>query len=143
MSTKKDDESQKYESNNEEIYSKKAIGNSLGKSSNALTGMSVTAAARSRKIFDVAAASLLTSLKAGEECLSTDAINLTHQNFAAEDFQPEDEDLNLASTLKSNQTSFILIAQIQSCISQLVDWYSRDICCCDTSICNPYVPKSP
>jgi hypothetical protein len=62
---------------------------------------SVTASARSVKRSDVAAASLLTSLKAGDGHLSTDAITLTQQNFAAEGNQPEDdeEDLNLASAL--------------------------------------------
>jgi hypothetical protein len=30
----------------------------------------------------------------------------------------------------------IFCLMIQSCILQLVDWYSRDICCYDTSICN-------
>jgi hypothetical protein len=66
--------------------------------------MSVTAATGSYKRYDVAAASLSTSLKAGEELLSTDAINLTHKNFAAEGYQPEDEeeDLNLALTLIDN-----------------------------------------
>jgi hypothetical protein len=66
--------------------------------------MSVTAAAGSEKTYDVAAPSLSTSLEAGEERLSTDAINLTHTNFAAEGYQPEDEevDLNLASTLIDN-----------------------------------------
>jgi hypothetical protein len=28
----------------------------------------------------------------------------------------------------------ILCLMLQSCISPLVDWYSHDICCCDTSI---------
>jgi hypothetical protein len=28
----------------------------------------------------------------------------------------------------------IFCLMLQSCISQLVDWYSRDICCCDTFI---------
>jgi hypothetical protein len=76
----------------------------LGKASNVLTDMSVTAAARSERRSDVAAASLLTSLKAGDERLSTDAVTLTQQKFAAEDYQPEDEeeDLNPASTLIPN-----------------------------------------
>jgi hypothetical protein len=73
----------------------------LEKASNSLTDMSITAAARSEKRYDVAAASLLTSLKAGAECLSTGTVTLTQQNFAAEGYQSEDEeeDLNLASAL--------------------------------------------
>jgi hypothetical protein len=89
MSTNKDDDAQKDESNSD--Y--------LEKASNALTGMPVTAAARSEKIYDVAAASLLTILKADEERLSTDA-------FAAEGYGPEDEeeDLNLALILIFNMS---------------------------------------
>jgi hypothetical protein len=34
----------------------------------------------------------------------------------------------------------IFCIMLRSCISQLVDWYSHYICCCDTSICDPYVP---
>jgi hypothetical protein len=66
--------------------------------------MSVTTAAGSENRYGVAAESLSTILKAGEESLSTDAVNLTQQNFAAEGYQPEDEeeDLNLASTLIDN-----------------------------------------
>jgi hypothetical protein len=73
----------------------------LEKALNALTDMSVTAAAGSEKRSDVAAASLLIILKAGEERLSTDAINLPKQNFPAVGYQPEDEEevLNLASAL--------------------------------------------
>jgi hypothetical protein len=43
----------------------------------------------------------LTSFKAGEERLRTDALNLTQQDFAAEGYQPEDEEevLNLAFAL--------------------------------------------
>jgi hypothetical protein len=43
-------------------------------------------------------------LKAGEERLSNDAINLTYHNIGSEGYQPEDdeEDLNLASTLIPN-----------------------------------------
>jgi hypothetical protein len=47
LSTNKDDEAQKDESNNEEIHSRKASGDSFGKSSSVLPGMSVTAAAAS------------------------------------------------------------------------------------------------
>jgi hypothetical protein len=72
-------------------HSRKASDDSLEKSSNALTSMSVTAAAGSEKRYDVAAASLSTSLKAGEESLSTDAVNFTQQNFAAQGCQPEDK----------------------------------------------------
>jgi hypothetical protein len=77
LSTNKDDEAQEDESNNDENHSRKASDDSLEKSSKALTGMSVTAAARSGKIYDAAAASLLTSLKAGDKCLSTVATTLT------------------------------------------------------------------
>jgi hypothetical protein len=49
LSTNKDDEAQKDKSNKEEIHSRKASGDYLEKSSNALTGMSVTATARSEK----------------------------------------------------------------------------------------------
>jgi hypothetical protein len=84
--------------------SRKASDDYLEKSSTALTGISVMTAPGSEKIYDVAAASLSRSLKAGEENLSTDAVNLTQKNFAAEAYQPEDEeeDLNLASTLIDN-----------------------------------------
>jgi hypothetical protein len=34
----------------------------------------------------------------------------------------------------------IFCLMLPFCISQLVEWYSNDICCCDTSICDPYVP---
>jgi hypothetical protein len=81
-------------------HSRKASDDSFEKSSNALIGMSVTAAAGSEKRYTVAAASLSTSLKAGEEHLSTDAVNLRQKNFASEGYQPED--LNLASTLIDN-----------------------------------------
>jgi hypothetical protein len=61
MSTNKDDEAQKDEIN----------GDSLRKASNALTVMSVTSSSGSEKVYDVEAASLLTSLKVGDECLRT------------------------------------------------------------------------
>jgi hypothetical protein len=102
------DDTQEEEGKNEGMstknHSRKASDNPLEKASNALTGMSVTAAAGSEKRYDVSAASQSTSLKTGEECLSTDAVYLTHKNFAAEGYLPEDEeeDLNLASTLKEN-----------------------------------------
>jgi hypothetical protein len=66
--------------------------------------MPVTAAARSEKRSDVAAASLLTTLNAGDERLSTDAENLTQQNFSAEGYQPEyeEEDMNLDAGLIAN-----------------------------------------
>jgi 2-phospho-L-lactate guanylyltransferase (CobY/MobA/RfbA family) len=62
-------------------------------------GMSVMAVAGSETRSNVAAASLLTTSKAGDEYLSTDAVTLADQNFAVEEYQPEDaeEDLNLAS----------------------------------------------
>jgi hypothetical protein len=50
LNTNKDNEAQKDESYNKEIYSRKASGDSLEKASNALTGMSVTVAAHSEKI---------------------------------------------------------------------------------------------
>jgi hypothetical protein len=78
MSTNKNDEARKDEIN----------GDSLEKVSSALTGMSVMATARSEKRYDVASASLLTSLKAGDERLNTDAVNLTQQTFAAQGYQP-------------------------------------------------------
>jgi hypothetical protein len=53
------------------------MDDSLENASTALTGMSVTAA--SEKRYDVAATSLSTSLKAGKENLSTDAVNLTQR----------------------------------------------------------------
>jgi hypothetical protein len=64
--------------------------------------MSATAAAGSEKTSDVAAASLLTSLKAVEEhIISTDAVNLSQKKIAAEEYHSEDEEeeLNLASAL--------------------------------------------
>jgi hypothetical protein len=59
------------------------------------------AATRSKKRSDAAAASLLISFKAGDERPSTDAVTLTEQKIAAEEYQPEDEeeDLNLVSAL--------------------------------------------
>jgi hypothetical protein len=86
------------------MHSRKASGDSLEKSSNALTGMAVTAASCSEKKSDVAAASIFTSLKAGDVRLSTDVVTLAQQNFAAEGYQPgdEEEDLNLASALISD-----------------------------------------
>jgi hypothetical protein len=43
----------------------------------------------------------LASLNTGDEYLGTDVVSLTHQNFAAEVYGPEDEeeDFNLASAL--------------------------------------------
>jgi hypothetical protein len=73
-------------------HSRKASDDSLEKASNALTGMSVTAAAGSEKRYDVAAERLLTSLKADEERLITYAVHLTQKNFASEEYQPEDEE---------------------------------------------------
>jgi hypothetical protein len=107
LSPNKDDTEEdegKHESMSTKNHSRKTSDDSLGKASNSLTGMSVMTAYGSEKIYDVAAASLSTSLKAGEERLSTDAVNLMHKNFAAEGYQPEDEeeDLNLASTLIDN-----------------------------------------
>jgi hypothetical protein len=102
------DDTEEYEGKNESMsaqnHSWKANDGFLEKSSNVLTGMSVMATSGSKKTYDVAASSLSTSLKAGEEHLSTDAVNLTQKNFAAEGYQPEDEeeDLNLASTLIDN-----------------------------------------
>jgi hypothetical protein len=92
------DDTEEDESMSTHNHSRKARGDSLEKSSTALTVMSVTAATGSEKRYDVAAAILSTRLKAGEENLSTDAVNLTQQNFATEGYQPEDEeeDLNLA-----------------------------------------------
>jgi hypothetical protein len=97
LSTNKDDKAQKDESNNVEIYSRKASGDSLEKASNALTGMSVTVAARYEKRSAVSAASLLTIWEADDEQLSTDTITLTQQNVAAEGYQLRDEEeyLNL------------------------------------------------
>jgi hypothetical protein len=59
--------------------------------------MSVTAATHSGKRSYVAAASLLKNLNTGDQSISTDAVTLTHQNFAAEGYQPgdEEEDVNL------------------------------------------------
>jgi hypothetical protein len=102
------DDTEENEGKNESMstrnHSRKASDDYLGKSSNALTGMSVTAAAGSEKRYYVKSASISTSLKAGEECLSTDALNLTQKNFAAAGYQPEDEedDMNLASTFIGN-----------------------------------------
>jgi hypothetical protein len=74
------------------------------KASTALPGMSVTDAAGSEKRYYVAAESLLKSMKAGDERLSTDAVTLAQQNFSAEEYEPEneEEDLNLASALIDN-----------------------------------------
>jgi hypothetical protein len=83
MITNKDDESQKDEINDEEIHSRRASDDSLKKPVNALTGMSVTTAADSKKRYDVAAESLL---KVVDEHLSTEAVSLTQQNFAAEGY---------------------------------------------------------
>jgi hypothetical protein len=101
MSTNKDDAVQKDESNSEDIHSSRASDYSLGKTSNALTCMSVTAVAGAEKKSDVATASLL---KVFDEHISTDAVTLTHQNFDAEGYGPEDEeeDLNPASALVSD-----------------------------------------
>jgi hypothetical protein len=56
-----------------------------GKSSNCLIGMSIMANARFENISYIATASLLTSLKAGDERLSTNTVTLTQQNFSAEE----------------------------------------------------------
>jgi hypothetical protein len=63
-----------------------------------LTGMSVTSTCFEKK-YDVAAASLLK--KASDERLSSDAVNLTQQDFASEVYQSEDdkEELVLAASL--------------------------------------------
>jgi hypothetical protein len=73
------DDTEENEGKNESMstkkHSRKGSDDYLEKASNALTGMSVTAAAGSEKRYDVAAASPLKILKAGEERLITDEMS--------------------------------------------------------------------